>query len=76
MLRPSGREKPRDTTAPPLVSGPRAPARVLPLTGQKVGPLIGRPPDRRKEDAPMPLILWLLGIPLSLIVILWLMGVV
>jgi hypothetical protein len=26
--------------------------------------------------APMPLILWLLGVPLSLIIILWLMGVV
>jgi hypothetical protein len=25
---------------------------------------------------PMPLILWLLGVPLSLIIILWLMGVV
>jgi hypothetical protein len=29
-----------------------------------------------KEDSPMPLILWLLGVPLGLIVILWLMGIV
>ena len=29
-----------------------------------------------KEDHPMPLILWLLGVPLTLIIVLWLMGVV
>jgi len=30
----------------------------------------------RGEGSRMPLILWLLGVPLSLIIILWLMGVV
>jgi hypothetical protein len=29
-----------------------------------------------KEGGVMPLILWLLGVPLTLIVVLWLMGVV
>jgi hypothetical protein len=29
-----------------------------------------------KEGREMPLILWLLGVPLTLIVVLWLMGVV
>jgi hypothetical protein len=30
----------------------------------------------REEGRSMPLILWLLGVPLGLIVVLWLMGVV
>jgi hypothetical protein len=35
-------------------------------------------PARCKErgDVAMPLILWLLGVPLTLIIVLWLMGVV
>jgi hypothetical protein len=33
------------------------------------------PPARRGEMA-MPVILWLLGVPLTLIIILWLIGVV
>jgi hypothetical protein len=31
---------------------------------------------RQKEVTAMPLILWLLGVPLGLIIVLWLMGVV
>jgi hypothetical protein len=30
----------------------------------------------REEGTSMPLILWLLGVPLGLIIVLWLMGVV
>jgi hypothetical protein len=30
---------------------------------------------RDKEEHTMPLILWLLGVPLSVIIILWLLGV-
>ena len=33
-------------------------------------------PVGNKEERSMPLILWLLGVPLGLIVILWLMGIV
>jgi len=29
-----------------------------------------------KEEGQMPLIMWLLGVPLGLIVVLWLMGIV
>jgi hypothetical protein len=32
--------------------------------------------EEPKEGTSMPLIMWLLGVPLSLIVILWLIGVV
>jgi hypothetical protein len=32
--------------------------------------------ERSEEETAMPLILWLLGVPLSLIIILWLIGVV
>jgi hypothetical protein len=42
-----------------------------------VGPEVRPAHERRREgDVAMPLILWLLGVPLSLIIILWLMGVV
>jgi hypothetical protein len=30
----------------------------------------------QKEEASMPLILWLLGVPLTLIIVLWLIGIV
>ena len=33
-------------------------------------------PLGNKEERSMPLILWLLGVPLGLVVILWLMGIV
>ena len=33
-------------------------------------------PNEARRETAMPLILWLLGVPLSLIVILWLIGVV
>ena len=32
-------------------------------------------PNARKKEASMPVILWLLGVPLSLILVLWLVGV-
>jgi len=35
-----------------------------------------RPVGNDKEERSMPLILWLLGVPLGLIVILWLIGIV
>lgn len=28
------------------------------------------------EEASMPIILWLLGVPLSLVIVLWLLGIV
>jgi hypothetical protein len=33
-------------------------------------------PVADKEGRPLPLILWLLGVPLGLVIILWLMGIV
>jgi len=35
-----------------------------------------RPENEREGGVVIPLILWLLGVPLSLIIILWLIGVV
>jgi hypothetical protein len=33
--------------------------------------------DRKfREEATMPLILWLLGVPLSVVIVLWLIGVI
>ena len=52
------------------------PARDLPLlSSRETQPTPGRE-SRTKEDKSMPLILWLLGVPLGLVVILWLMGIV
>lgn len=31
--------------------------------------------DRLEEEAAVPIILWLLGVPLSVIIVLWLIGV-
>jgi lipid-A-disaccharide synthase-like uncharacterized protein len=32
--------------------------------------------NQKKKEITMPIILWLLGVPLSLIIILWLLGVI
>jgi hypothetical protein len=50
-------------------------ARDLPLRAFRAGATRMRP-VANKEGTLMPLILWLLGVPLGLIVILWLVGVV
>jgi hypothetical protein len=51
------------------------PARNLPWNSLAADPTrVGEATGRGKRT--MPLILWLLGVPLTLIIILWLMGVV
>jgi hypothetical protein len=47
---------------------------TCPLSWQEPG--LDRRSGEVKEGRVMPLILWLLGVPLTLIVVLWLMGVV
>ncbi|MGC2855184.1 hypothetical protein ACM64Y_06885 [Novispirillum sp. DQ9] len=39
-----------------------------------VAPLVCRRRDQERREF-MPIILWLLGVPLSLIIVLWLVGV-
>jgi hypothetical protein len=48
------------------------------VTGGPRNPIVFRrlsPQQQQKTEAKMPVILWLLGVPLSLILVLWLVGV-
>jgi hypothetical protein len=64
----------RNTLSPKQPSGTRL-ARIT-VVARVPGRSTPRRRTKARREIAMPLILWLLGVPLSLIVILWLIGVV
>jgi hypothetical protein len=69
---------PTDAASRPPPTRPATGAGWPPARGRPLARLSHRHSGRqrrlREGGEPMPLILWLLGVPLSLIVVLWLMG--